>query len=98
MVIEYQYADAEVFSESGHAPIKVKDWGFIDKKGNLVIPANYGISTGASIFGLQSDKGFTNGLARVKYKKQWGFIDTQGNPIGNKWFQNAEPFSAPLKK
>ena len=52
----------------------------------------YDISMGMFGF-LQSgsDKGFINGLARVKKKKEWGFINGKGQVVG-KWYQNAENF------
>jgi hypothetical protein len=52
----------------------------------------YDISVGMFGF-LQkgSEKGFVNGLARVKKDKKWGFIDKDGNVVG-KWHQNAEVF------
>jgi hypothetical protein len=69
-----------------------KLWGFIDKSGKLVIPMEYDISIGMFGF-LQSgsEKGFQNGLARVKKDKQWGFIDENGNVLGM-WHENAEVF------
>jgi len=97
MKIDYKYPDAEVFSESGLAPVKEDDWGFINKEGVMVIPPNYGITSSTNLFGIVDEKGFIRGLARVKYKKTWGYLDDNGNPIGGKWFKNAEVFSAPLK-
>ena len=38
------------------------------------------------------DKGFINGLARVKNKGKWGFLKQDGQVLGNQWFENAEPF------
>jgi hypothetical protein len=43
-------------------------WGYIDKKGKMVIPAVY---DGADIF--------SEGLARVEVNGKWGYIDTKGN-------------------
>lgn len=55
-------------------------FGFIDEKGNLIIPA---------IFDDADD--FYNGLAPVKKDDKWGFIDTSGNVVIN--FQFDEPNS-----
>jgi hypothetical protein len=38
------------------------------------------------------EKGFINGLARVKYNKEWGFLNGKGEVLGNKWYENAEVF------
>ncbi len=91
MVIEPQYRDAEVFSD-GRAPVKDKDWGFIDTTGKLVIPMEYDITAGFGFLGGNNEKGFINGFARVKSKKGWGFLDKNGDLLGDKWFENAEPF------
>lgn len=91
MVIEPQYRDAEVFSD-GLAPVKEKDWGFIDTSGKMVIPTDYDITAGLAFLAGKNEKGFIDGLARVKTKKGWGFLDTSGNLLGDKWFENAEPF------
>jgi len=38
------------------------------------------------------EKGFVNGLARVKSEKKMGFIKPDGSVLGNQWFESAEPF------
>lgn len=75
------------------APIKDKLWGFIDKQGKIVIPAQYEITAGgfASLF-KKYDKGFIDGLARVKYNKKWGFLLPNGDVLGGNWYENAELF------
>ena len=77
-------------------PVKEKDWGFIDISGNIVIPTKYDINPGfgglISMFTGESEFGFRNGLARVKFEKKWGFLNTKGEVLGNKWFENAELF------
>jgi hypothetical protein len=98
-VIEPTYNDAEVFSENGLAPIKENNWGFINKEGKLVIPTQYGITANAivAIF-TEQDKGFINGVARVKNEGKWGFLRPDGTVLGNQWYDNAELFSeAPQK-
>jgi len=47
---------------------------------------------GMSLFKKNVEKGFINGLARVKYKKKWGFINTKGELLNNTWFVNLEDF------
>jgi hypothetical protein len=92
-IVQPIYPDAEVFSDDGLAPVKVKQWGFIDATGKMVIPPNYTITvSGFQMFNF-SEKGFFNGLARVKSKQGWAFIDTAGNPLGNRWFTNLELFN-----
>jgi hypothetical protein len=93
-VIDFQFKDAEVFSANGLAPVKEKKWGFIDKTGKWVIQPEYDITAGLSfsIFQKNLEKGFINGLARVKYNKEWGFLNDKGEVLGNKWYENAEIF------
>ena len=93
IVIEPTYEDAEIFSKDGLAPIKNKKWGFINESGKLVIPTQYDITAGG-VFGIFKDdeKGFVNGIARVKNEKRWGFLKTDGQVLGNQWFENAELF------
>lgn len=91
MIVEPQFRDAEVFSD-GRAPVKEKDWGFIDTSGKLVIPMEYDITAGLAFLSGNNEKGFINGLTRVKTKKGWGFLDKNGKLLGDKWFENAEPF------
>lgn len=92
-VIQPSYPDAEVFSADGLAPVKIDQWGFVNTTGQLVIPAQYEITAGLAFLTGRNQKGFINGLARIKKDKKWGFIDTKGNLLGNMWFENAEPFS-----
>ncbi|WP_293893331.1 WG repeat-containing protein [Flavobacterium sp.] len=92
LVIEPTFNDAEVFSADGLAPVKENDWGFINISGKLIIPTKYGITAGG-IFSIFKDdqKGFINGLARVKYGSDWGFLKPDGQVLGQ-WYQNAELF------
>ncbi len=93
VVIEANYNDAEIFSADGLAPVKDKDWGFINESGKLIVPTQYGISAGGlfSIF-KNDDKGYISGLVRVKRDKEWAFLKTDGTVLGNQWFDNAENF------
>ncbi|MFH6602731.1 WG repeat-containing protein [Maribacter algicola] len=92
-IVDFQYKDAETFSSDGLAPVKEKLWGFVDTTGKLVIPMEYDISVGFSFFQKNAEKGFINGLARVKTKKGWGYINTKGEVLGDKWYKNAELFT-----
>ena len=92
IVIDPQFEDAETFADNGLAPVKAKKWGFVDKNGTLVIPAESDITAGFSTLFKSNEKGFVDGLARVKKNKNWGFIDKSGKVLGGKWFQNAELF------
>ena len=79
------------------APIKEKNWGFINESGKIVIPTQYGLPIGG-IMGLVSsikeeETGFVNGVVRVKNEKRWGFLKPDGTVLGNQWFDNAELFS-----
>ncbi|HEY0091861.1 MAG TPA: WG repeat-containing protein, partial [Flavobacterium sp.] len=93
-VIEPKFEDAEIFSADGLAPVKEKNWGFIDKSGKMVIPTQYGITAGG-LFSMfkEDEKGFVDGIARVKNDKLWGFINKEGQVLGNQWFENAELFN-----
>lgn len=66
-----KYRDALVFSD-GLAAVLADNlrWGFIDTKGEMVIPAR---------FGFVSD--FKNGVARIQSKGYWGAIDKSGKTI-----------------
>lgn len=90
MIIAPAYHDALSFSSEGLAAVKDGKWGFIDRAGKIAIPFQYDIT--AALTFKKQEKGFIDGLARVKLNGKWGFIDTQGNLLGNKWFDNAELF------
>ena len=93
LVIEPNYNDAEIFSKDGLAPVKDEKWGFINTSGKLVIPTQYEITAGGMFsFFKKDEKGFANGLARVKNEKKWGFLKPDGTVLGNQWFENAELF------
>lgn len=87
VVIELKYGDAEVFSDDGLAAVREgKPWGFINKKGELVIPMEYEISFGVlAWFTSGFDKGFKDGVVRVRKKKKFFFIDTENNMVGKEY-------------
>jgi len=60
-----------------------KQYGFIDKQGNTVVPF---------IFEDGHDR-FSNGLAGMRYKGYWGYIDTQGNKVINFQYDTVTRFS-----
>ncbi|MCM4169045.1 hypothetical protein KCTC52924_00190 [Arenibacter antarcticus] len=93
-IIDFKFKDAEVFGANGLAPAKDKKWGFIDKTGKWAIQPDYDITAGLSfdMFKKNVEKGFIDGLARVKHKKGWGFLNKKGEVLGDKWYQNAELF------
>ena len=47
---------------------------------------------------VQQDKGFIDGIARVKNEGKWGFLKPDGTVVGNQWFENAELFSKTAEK
>ncbi|RLI97118.1 MAG: hypothetical protein DRO96_01495 [Candidatus Aenigmatarchaeota archaeon] len=66
----YDFVDS--FSERLARVEKNGKWGFIDKKGKVVIPLEY------------DDAGsFSEGLAWVKKNRKLGFVDKKGNVV--KW-------------
>lgn len=83
--IPCQYQDAaKLFSDDLAAVVQNDKVGFIDKKGNLVIPFQYDYSTSV----LKDTDGplatlyiFSEGYACVKKGKKYGFIDKQGNTV-----------------
>ncbi len=60
-----------------------KQYGFIDKQGNTVVPF---------IFEDGHDR-FSNGLAGMRYKGCWGYIDTSGNKVINFQYDTVTRFS-----
>jgi hypothetical protein len=90
-IIIPQYEKVRAFV-NGLAPVKVKRWGFIDTSGKMVISPEYDITAGG--FGLFKfeEKGFINGLSRVKTRNGWGYLDTEGNLLGDRWYENLELF------
>ena len=74
-MLECKYKNVKDFSE-GLAPVKIKSsWGYIDKKGKLVID---------NIF--QNAFRFQDGLAKIKINGKYGFINTSGKIIINAEF------------
>lgn len=101
IVIEMRFGQARAFSE-GRAAVTTLDggsslWGFIDKKGVLVIAPEIDYS-------LFEPGRFSEGLVRApigdkkssKLWKQWGFLDRSGNIVIGPRFDWAYGFSENL--
>ncbi|MBO7380047.1 MAG: WG repeat-containing protein, partial [Neisseriaceae bacterium] len=72
LVIPAKYDWADPFYD-GLAQVKINNkWGFINKTGELVIPAQYD---------SDSVDNFHDGLARVKIDNKWGFINKTGELV-----------------
>ena len=65
----YTFEKAKSFNE-GLAAVKTKAWGFINKKGQTVIPCKYD-----TVFS------FHEGLAAIMLGNKWGYIDKTGKVI-----------------
>lgn len=77
------YQDVRLFNDTTYAAVKINDlWGFADKNGKLVIPAQY-----------EEARSFANGMAAVKIDGQWGFIDLEGNVVIQPQFGDAKDFT-----
>ncbi len=83
VVIEPQFLEAGDFSE-GLAAVKVKEengWGFINKKGKLVVPAQFHGPTHALFNPIK----FEGGLAQVMLdEKVWAYVDKKGRVVWQK--------------
>ena len=96
LVMPYRFDDIKSYGNNGLAAVMIgKQWGFMNRKCAVVIPLKYQITPGLP--GLVSDSmyasGFFFGAVRVKSKGNWGFLNKKGELIGDRWFQNAEPFT-----
>ena len=81
-VIRPQFYWAKDFKE-GLAAVEIDDkWGFVDKKGNLVIKAQFD----------DIDESFAEGLAAVKVGGKWGFINKRGEFVVKPKFDRAYSF------
>jgi hypothetical protein len=83
-----QYFEMAGDFSHGLAPVKANrqtNWGYIDRTGNLAIPALY-----------KNAEPFSEGLAAVHTGGLWGYIDPNGRMILPPRFRFARPFSEGL--
>ena len=81
-VIRPQFYWAKDFKE-GLAAVEIDEkWGFADKKGELVIKAQFD----------DVDESFVEGLAAVKVGEKWGFINKTGKFVVKPQFDSAYSF------
>jgi hypothetical protein len=99
-VIQPQYAQAKSFSE-GLAAVNIGGhwietspnafdfhggkWGFIDRTGKLIIPAQFDE--------VYYDAQFSEGMCGVRVDKKWGYIDHSGNWVIQPQFGQVSRFS-----
>ena len=89
-MIPCKYDYAYSFSE-GLAGVEINGkWGFIDKRGNEVIPCKYDYSNNGYFF--------SEGLAGVKLNEKCGFIDKKGKEVVPCKYDRAEDFSIDEKR
>ncbi|TAF06718.1 MAG: hypothetical protein EAZ77_11695 [Nostocales cyanobacterium] len=77
--------DAVSFSEDMAAVAITNKWGYIDKTGQIIIPAQY-----------DEAKSFSEGVAAVKIGNQWTYIDKTGQTIIKLEFDDAGSFATGL--
>src|SRR5712664_3477180 len=88
LVIQPKYESTEPFSD-GLARVQLTPYrfGFVDTKGNEVIPFKY----------FQRDtEPFSEGLADVQLNNKWGYIDKSGRVVIPLKWSEAFPFSEGL--
>lgn len=78
-----KYEDAKMFLQAdGYAAVKKGEkWGFVDKKGKMIIEPQY-----------DDARSFSNGYAAVKKGGKWGFIDVSGKQVLGFGFEDARDF------
>lgn len=77
-----KYENVKDFSYGLAAVEKDDKWGFINKKGEEVIP-----------FSFEAVGSFADNLAVVRVNRKYGYIDLKGNFVIEPSFDNAEEFS-----
>src|ERR1043165_6649934 len=70
-----------VMSCSGERSTTNGSWGYIDRAGKLIIPAQF-----------VEARGFSDGLAAVKVESSWGYIDRAGKLVIAAQFSEARNF------
>ena len=61
---------AALFGCSGSPPASKGSWGYVDRTGKVVIPAQFA-----------EGRDFADGMAAVKIKDNWGYIDRTGKVV-----------------
>ena len=97
-----RYVHVESFSE-GLAAVAIgraqdRRYGFINKEGEMVIPARFEPSWGQMrmLGEIANLTHFSNGLARIKIKDRFGYIDKKGEIVIPVRFRQAQDFSEGL--
>jgi hypothetical protein len=100
--IPCQFREAADFSE-GLAPVRTNGtWGFIDPRGELVIPSRfdevyyYDPKDPKGV--IQGKPGMAEGLVAVKLEGRWDFTDRQGRMVTSRRFDGAYRFSQGLAR
>lgn len=75
--LDLYYGEAIAFQDSSGK------WGFINKNGETVIPAQY-----------ENAKSFSHGLAAICINEQWGFIDDEGTIVIPCEYSSADYFNS----
>lgn len=77
------YEDVKLMSEDEYMAVKKNGlWGFVNKKGEMVIEPQF-----------LDARSFSNELAAVKINEKWGYIDKNGEVVIEAQFSDAKDFS-----
>lgn len=92
VVANIKYDDLGDFSD-GLAYAKIGGrYGFIDEKGEMVIPPQFEVPICLFSYDCWGSMNFSEGLARVFVKGKYGFIDKKGGFVTEPKFENATDF------
>jgi hypothetical protein len=87
-IVEFGGIPGAIYSNLEYKYIRHKKndkWGFIDRKGNVIIDYQY-----------DDTKDFNEGLAPVKIENKWGFINIKNKLIIKPTYENVQLFSDSL--
>jgi hypothetical protein len=101
MVIKQQYSFADDFSEGLAGVLVDREFGFINKKGEMVIPPRFVPRRGWYSWNpIIATSRFSEGLAPVsigsEFKRVWGYINHKGDFVIPPQFYSAQLFSEGL--
>ena len=101
MVIKQQYSFADDFSEGLAGVLVGREFGFINKKGEMVIPPRFVPRRGWYAWDpIIATTRFSEGLAPVsigtEFERVWGYINHKGDFVIPPQFFTAQPFSEGL--